>query len=410
MTAHRPFGIALHLTAVLASSASRSAGTIALERGASLRWQRLRAAIGDRVQQRRRPSRPRMRALTASHGGRFTWRDVPVPPLPGPDAAIVHPIAVATCDLDRAMGLGRTPFPLPMHFGHECVAEVLEVGERVRSVRPGDRVVVPFQISCGTCPPCRSGRTASCASVPPISMYGFGIAGGHWGGVLSDQVAVPFADAMLVPLPDGIDPADAASVADNVSDGYRSIAPHVPVLLDRDPDAPVLILSELSHRIPISSSVLLYAGLVGLALGVRRIDFVDRRPHVRRLAESLGLQAHPPKALGHLGLAPLVLDGTITRAGLTTALLHTAPDGTCVTPGSLHRSSPIPTAIMYGRNVTYHLSRSHARTVIPHVLDLMCQGKLRPERVTTELARLDDAPTAIRRHVTGEATKTVLVH
>src|SRR5690349_11436971 len=101
MTEHRPWGLAGHLAAVLASSAARAAGTIALERAASLRRQRLRDAIRDRVRQRRHPTRPRMRALTASHGGRFTWRDVPVPPPPGPDAAIVHPIAVATCDLDR---------------------------------------------------------------------------------------------------------------------------------------------------------------------------------------------------------------------------------------------------------------------------------------------------------------------
>ena len=61
-------------------------------------------------------------------------------------------------------------------------------------------------------------------------MYGFGIAGGLWGGVIADQLAVPFADAMLVPLPDGIDVVAAASVADNVSDGYRHVAPHLPAL------------------------------------------------------------------------------------------------------------------------------------------------------------------------------------
>jgi alcohol dehydrogenase len=121
-----------------------------------------------------------MRALSVSPGARFAWREVPVPPPPGPAAAIVHPIAVATCDLDRALALGATPFLLPLHFGHECVAEVLSTGEQVQTVNPGDRVVVPFQISCGRCPRCQAGLTANCQSVPPISMYGFGIGGGHW--------------------------------------------------------------------------------------------------------------------------------------------------------------------------------------------------------------------------------------
>jgi alcohol dehydrogenase len=66
-------------------------------------------------------------------------------------------------------------------------------------------------------------------------MYGFGIAGGLWGGVIADQVAVPFADAMLVPLPGGIEVA--ASVGDNVSDGYRHIAPYLPALLAVDVSA-----------------------------------------------------------------------------------------------------------------------------------------------------------------------------
>ena len=134
-------------------------------------------------------------------------RDVPVPAPPGPDGAIVHPIACSTCDLDCGIALGATQFALPLHLGHECVAEVLTVGERVSTVKPGDRVIVPFQINCGACTPCRAGRTGSCTSVPPASMYGMGLASGLWGGAFSDQLAVPYADAMLVALPDGIDPS-----------------------------------------------------------------------------------------------------------------------------------------------------------------------------------------------------------
>ena len=49
---------------------------------------------------------------------------------------------MTTCDLDPRLGLGANPFPLPLHF------EVCAVGEAVRTVRPGYRVAVPFQISC----------------------------------------------------------------------------------------------------------------------------------------------------------------------------------------------------------------------------------------------------------------------
>ena len=404
---HRPRPTPLHAAGLLTPTAAMFS-KVALERDAALRARRLRHAIRDAYEQRRRPTRERMRALTVGPGGRFSWRDVPAPPPPGPDGAIVHPIAVATCDLDRLMALGATPFLLPLHFGHECVAEVRAVGEGVKTVRPGDRVVVPFQISCGECRMCRASLTGNCETVPPISMYGFGVGGGHWGGVASDQLGVPFADAMLVPLPDGIEPAAAASVADNVCDGYRHVAPYAHELLARDPDAEMLIVAGIRRPV-LSASITLYAGLVAQALGIRAVHLVDGRRHVREHAERLGLEAHRPKELRRLPLFPLVMDASGSPAGLAAALSHTAPDGICSSAGSIHRTARIPAGMMFGRNVTCRIARSHARAVIPEVLGLMQEGKLSPELVTSDLASMDEAPEAIKRHVLGDATKTVLV-
>jgi alcohol dehydrogenase len=348
-----------------------------------------------------------MRVLSVAPGRRLAWRQAPAPPAPGPSAAIVRPIAAATCDLDRALGLGATPFPLPLHYGHECVAEVIAVGDRVGTVELGQRVVVPFQISCGSCKRCQAGLTANCASVPPISMYGFGVGGGHWGGAFSEQLAVPFADAMLVPLPEGIEPAAAASVADNVSDGHRHIAPHLPEILARDSEAEVLIVGATGRRSIYSPSVALYAGLVALALGAKRVTFIDGRPAIRDHAEGLGFRVLAPAELKEQS-APLVVDASVSRSGLRAALQATAPDGICTSVGSLHRSVRIPTGLMYGRDVTYHLGRAHARTVIPQVLDLMSQGRLEPEKVTTCLAPLDQAPDVLDQHIRGDGIKTVL--
>jgi alcohol dehydrogenase len=343
-----------------------------------------------------------MRALAIGRGGRFTWQRCPEPPPPGPDGALVHPIAIATCDLDRALALGRTPFLLPLHFGHECVAEVVSVGERVRGVRPGDRVVVPFQISCGRCAACRAGHTANCLSVPPLAMYGFGLLGGHWGGALSDLLAVPFADGMLVPLPPGVDPAAAASVADNVSDAYRHIAPYLPA-------DDVLVVGAQRSSSLFGSSTALYAALVARALGSRRVRIADGRRALRERAEQLGFEALTPRQLRGAGTAPLVVDVSVSARGAATALTHTAPDGVCSSAGGLHARARLPAALLYARNVTYVVGRSHARTAIPRVLELMADGALRPELVTSTVASLDDAPRALRDHVRGEDRKTVLL-
>src|SRR5208282_1687804 len=240
----RPRGWIRHYGNLLTPNASAGM-PLAMERNGEQRLQRLLASVRDSGAQRRRRSRQRMRALQAAPGGRLRFEDVPAPADPGPQGAIVHPVAASTCDIDGSLVLGYPPFVLPLHLGHECVADVISVGEQVRTVAVGDRVIVPFQINCGSCAACRAGRTGNCMSVPPISMYGMGLLAGHWGGAFSDELAVPYADAMLVRLPDGIDPVAAASVSDNICDGYRHIAPHLPRLLEQDPDTKVLILGSL---------------------------------------------------------------------------------------------------------------------------------------------------------------------
>src|SRR3984957_12436937 len=100
-----------------------------------------------------------MRQLTFEEAGRYAWREVPEPQLSAPEQALVRPLAVACCDLDVAVCHGRLPLPPGDAVGHEGLAEVVAVGDAVTGVRVGDRVVVPFQISCGACAECRRGVT-----------------------------------------------------------------------------------------------------------------------------------------------------------------------------------------------------------------------------------------------------------
>jgi alcohol dehydrogenase len=402
---HRPRGWLRHYAGFLSPGAA-AAMPVMLERDNQERLHRLAATIGDGARQRVRPTRPRMRALIAAPGGRLRWRDVPAPPPPGPLGAVVHPIATSTCDLDCPLALGATQLALPLHLGHECVADVLAVGERVTTVKVGDRVVVPFQINCGVCEPCRAGRTGSCTGVPPISMYGMGLAAGHWGGAFSDQLAVPYADAMLVALPDGIDPIAAASVADNVCDAYRHIAPHLPPLLQNDPAAEVLIIAATTPKSLFTASLPLYTGLIARAYGARNVTLADVRPGIREHAQRLGLDAVHPRELRRRPPAPLVADVN-ANAGL--ALANTAPDGICSSSGGLHRSSSIPLLRMYVRNATFYVGRTHARALIPEVLDLMVDGRLHPEAIPMNVAPLDNATGALREHfLSRESVKTVL--
>src|SRR5262245_47214741 len=178
-----------------------------------------------------------MRQLTFVEPKVLEWYDAPAPSIEGSGQAVVMPVAATTCDLDRSIIKGRTPYRGPIALGHEFVARVVEIGDGVRSVVPGDLVAVPAQISCGECDRCRRGSTAFCRAVPPTSMYGMGALTGDWGGGFSDLVRVPFADAMLVRLPAGAAPASVAAASDNLTNAFEAIVPH----LERRPGAAVLI-------------------------------------------------------------------------------------------------------------------------------------------------------------------------
>src|SRR3954452_11435946 len=149
-----------------------------------------------------------MRALTYTGAEALEWREVADARIEGDAEAVVRPVAVATCDLDDLIVRGGAPFPAPFVLGHECVAEVIDVGDAVERMRPGDRVVVPLQLSCGTCGACAAGRTGNCESFAIATTYGFGFGpeATRFGGFLSDVVRVPFADAMLVTVPDDLAP------------------------------------------------------------------------------------------------------------------------------------------------------------------------------------------------------------
>lgn len=385
------------------------AARVAGERQFRQRIARLFAVGRDARRERRRPRRPRMASLWVSTAGRVQWRDVAAPGPPERWAATVEPVAMATCDLDRPLALGATPFPRPLHLGHECVARVSAVGAEVTTVAVGDLVVVPFQVSCGLCSSCRRGRSGSCRTVPPLSMFGFGAGGGAWGGVMAEQVAVPYADAMLVPLPCGVDPAAAASAGDTLSEAYRHVAPHLDVLENGPGQPTVIIVGAVDRRSSLSPSVAFYAAQIVDALApAATCVVIDRRDWVRREGQRVGVEVSPPRRLRGLQ-APLVIDCSFDRRGLALAVQATAADGLCSCAGTLHKTVPIPGALMYGRNITLALGRSHIRTVMPEVLALMAAGRLHPEKVINCIAPFTQAPEAISAHLKTATTKTIIV-
>lgn len=327
-----------------------------------------------------------MRQLTFAEQGRVEWTEVPEPTLEGAGEALVRPLAVALCDLDQPIIFGEAPIPGPIALGHEFVAEVTATGDAVGDFRPGDRVVVPFQISCGECERCRRGLTANCRSVPAGSMYGFGAFGHDWGGALSDLVRVPFADHMLVGVPEGVAPATVASASDNIPDGWRAVAP----ALEARPGADVLVIGGGAR------SIGLYATHVAQALGAGQVTYLDEDPARLRLAEGLGAEVIEGPPERRLRSHAITVDAGGTHESLACALRSAEPGGTCTSVAILFEpETPIPLLEMYTRGVTFVTGRVQARPAIPRILDMVAAGTLHPERVTSSVVAWDDAPDAV---------------
>ncbi|MCW3068661.1 MAG: dehydrogenase [Solirubrobacterales bacterium] len=327
-----------------------------------------------------------MQQLTYTAPHELQWRDAPDPTLGSDDAALVRPRAVATCDLDALIISGISPFRPPFPLGHECVAEVVEIGDRVSGLQPGRLVSVPFQISCGQCEPCRRGRTGNCTGVPWMSTYGFGPSVERWGGFLSDLVCVPYAEHMLVPLPDGVEAAAVASASDNMSDAWRTVGP----ALAEDPGAPVLVVGGAGP-----GSIGLYAAALAVALSAESVQYVDASLERRELAEAVGATtlAETPERLGPF---PITVDSSASPEGLALALRSTAPDGVCTSTGIYFGEQPsLPLLEMYIKGITFKTGRVHARAAMPEVLQLAAAGALHPELITTRITPWADAAAAL---------------
>jgi len=334
--------------------------------------------------------------LTYIAPGALEWRDAPAPSLESDGAALVRPLAVATCDLDALIVSGRSPFAPPFPLGHECVAEVVDAGDAVDSLAPGQLVSVPFQISCGECASCRRGRTGNCTEVAFMSTYGFGPAVQRWGGFLSDVVLVPYAEHMLVPLPPGLEPTAVASASDNISDAWRTVAP----ALAREPGASVLVVGGQAP-----GSIGLYAVALAVALGAEGVTYVDADVRRRRAAKTFGATTlgEAPKRLGPF---PITVDASADPDGLRLALRSTAPDGTCTSAAVYFEEQPsLPLLEMYTKGITFHTGRAHAREAMPRVLELAASGALRPEAVTSRVVTWADAAEAL---VEADWTKLVI--
>ena len=201
--------------------------------------------------------------------------EVEEPEIEHPNDVIVDITTSCICGSDLHMYEGRTAAESGIIFGHENMGIVSETGDAVSTLEEGDRVVLPFNVSCGFCQNCEEGYTGFCTNVNPGfagGAYGY-VAMGPYPGGQAEQLRVPYADHNALKLPEGREHEDAFSLlADIFPTGWHG--------------------TELANLQPGESIAVYGAGPVGLMAaysaklkGASKIYSVDRVPSRLELAE-----------------------------------------------------------------------------------------------------------------------------
>ncbi|MFE9994795.1 alcohol dehydrogenase catalytic domain-containing protein [Streptomyces avermitilis] len=321
-----------------------------------------------------------MKALVFHGSGESAWEDVADPGIQDAGDAIVRVDTVTICGTDLHILKGDLPEVRPgTVLGHEAVGEIVETGGDVRTVRPGDRVLVSCITACGRCRFCREAAYGQCRG------------GGGWilghliNGTQAEYVRVPYADLSVHPLPGAMDSKDAVLLADILPTAYE--------------------VGVLNGRVrPGDTVVVVGAGPVGLAAVAtsrlytpEKIIAVDLAPARLDAAKRLGAdavavageEAEPLVADLTLGLgADVVIEavGVPETFEMCTRMVrpggHVANVGVHGKPAALHLED------LWIKNVTITTGLVDTRST-PTLLRMMAAGHLPAASMVTHTFPLD---------------------
>jgi S-(hydroxymethyl)glutathione dehydrogenase / alcohol dehydrogenase len=357
-----------------------------------------------------------MKAMTYRGPYKVRVEEKADPKIEHPNDAIVRVELAAICGSDLHLYHGMMPDTRIGHtFGHEFIGRIEQVGSSVQNVSVGDRVMVPFNISCGSCFFCARGLASNCHNVNPNAtavggIYGYSHTTGGYDGGQAELVRVPFADVGPTIIPDWLDPEDALLLTDVFTTGYFG--------------------AQLGDIAEGDTVVVFGAGPVGLAaarsswlMGAGRVIVLDhldyrlRKAEEFAFAETYNFTEHDDvvvllkKLTGHLG-ADVAIDAVgaeadgnlvqhITAAKLklqggSPVALNWAIDG--VRKGGnvsvMGAYGPLFSAVKFGdamnKGLTIRANQAPVKRQWPRLFEHIRAGHLKPSELITHRIPLDE--------------------
>jgi len=380
-----------------------------------------------------------MKAITYEGTRKMSVSNESKPKIKSPTDAILRVTTSGICGSDLHMYDGRTPLEKGTVVGHEIMGVIDEVGEAVESIKKGDRVVLPFNISCGYCFNCHRGHTEACLVMNPEDAHAaYGYAGmGPYQGGQAEFVLVPHADFNCLKLP--------GKPGDEWEDDFLLLSDVFPTAFHA---------TELASVTPGKTVAVFGAGPVGLLSaycsvlkGASEVYVVDNIPERLEKAEELGAVAvdfakgDPVEQIFKLrkknkGVQQSLRPGEEKMKGVDCAIdavgyqarddenpekekptqvlenclrvvnptgsigmigVYIAPDPGAKNEQAKNGIYPFPVAEYFDKGVTMGSGQAPVKKYNEYLRDLIVNGRAKPSKIVSHHIRIDQAPEAYEK-------------
>jgi threonine dehydrogenase-like Zn-dependent dehydrogenase len=370
--------------------------------------------------------------------------NVPDPKILNAQDAIVRVTSTAICGSDLHLYNGYNPAMEPGDIlGHEFMGEVMEVGKDVKTLKPGDRVVVPFPIACGRCFACEHQLFSVCENSNPNAwmaekLWGYSPAGifgyshllGGFAGGQAEYVRVPFADVGPLKVPEGLTDDQVLFLSDILPTGFMG--------------------ADMCGIQPGDTIAVWGCGPVGqfaiqsaFLLGAERVIAIDRFPYRLRMAheqcgaetlnyeevnvhdalktltggrgpdaciDAVGMEAHGMEYMYDRVKQTFMLESDRPIA-LRDAIMSCRNGGTVSVIGVYSGFiDKFPMGSVMNRSLTLKTGQAHVHRYMKRLLEHIQNGDIDPTFIITHRLRLNDAATgyAIFNDKQDDCMKVVL--
>ena len=347
-------------------------------------------------------------------------RDKPYPEIEHPDDAIVRVLRSCICGSDLHLYHGIVPDTrVGSTFGHEFIGEIVEIGSAVEKVKVGDRVMVPFNISCGKCAFCKQELYGNCHEANPEAtavggIFGYSHTAGGYHGGQAEYVRVPYANVGPTVIPEWMDLDDAVLLTDVVPTGYQAAEMggiqkgDTVVIFGAGPigimaakcswlfgAGRVIVIDELEYRLDFVKE---YAQCEVYNFS----ELEDPVVFIKKITDSLGadvcIDAVGAEAAGNT-LNTLLGRKLLLQGGSTTALhwaINSVKKGGIVSIVGVYGpiDALVPIGNVVNKGLTIRANQASVKRLLPRLIEHVKNGVIDPKAIITHRVPLEEVAEA----------------